>query len=281
MHVALFCAVIAFASLLQGILGFGSALVAVPLALIFLPKETVVSSMFMVGLSLNGFLSVRIKEPISYRPVLFLFLASLFGMPLGVWMLRAIPLETMQVLVGGLVVVFTILLQWGKLRLPQSPFLMGIAGFFSGLLNTSTSMSGPPVLILLAGQGLPKNQFRRTLVSFFFVSGLVAALMLVISGVMTLQRASYGLVAIPFAFLGGYVGDRLSTRLPEKPFRVLAPGRVVSGGGLQRGERVDLSVGSPAPHVGGARKGQTSPGIAPSDLVDRTGGSKNPPVSFF
>ena len=45
MHVALFCAVIAFASLLQGILGFGSALVAVPLALLFLSKKTVVSSL--------------------------------------------------------------------------------------------------------------------------------------------------------------------------------------------------------------------------------------------
>jgi hypothetical protein len=49
-----------------------------------------------------------------------------------------------------------------------------------------------------------------------------AALMLVASGVMTLQRVSYGLAAIPFAFLGGYVGDRFSTRLPERPFRALA-----------------------------------------------------------
>jgi uncharacterized membrane protein YfcA len=222
MQVALFCALIGFASLIQGILGFGSALVAVPLALIFLPKETVVCSMFMMGLTLNGFLSVRIRERISYRPVLILFLTSLLGMPLGVWILRAVPLETMQVFVGFLVVLFTILLHWGKLRLPQNAILTGVAGFFSGLLNTSTSMSGPPVLILLAGQGLPKDQFRRTLVSFFFVSGLVAALMLVVSGVMTPQRISYGVVAIPFAFLGGYVGDRLSTRLPERPFRALA-----------------------------------------------------------
>jgi uncharacterized membrane protein YfcA len=217
-----FVILVGLASLMQGILGFGSALVAVPLALIFLPKETVVSSMFMVGLSLNGFLSVRIRERISYRPVLILFFASLFGMPLGVWILTAIPLEAMQVFVGCLVVLFTLLLQWGKLKLPQKGVLPWVAGFFSGLLNTSTSMSGPPVLILLAGQGLPKDQFRRTLVSFFFVSGLVAALMLALSGVMTLQRVSYGLAAIPFAFLGGYVGDTVSKRLPERPFRVLA-----------------------------------------------------------
>ena len=221
MLVALFCIVIALGSLVQGILGSGSALVAVPLALLFLPKEAVVSSMLMVGLALNGFLSVRIKEPISYRQVLFLFLASLFGMPLGVWILRAIPLPTMQVFVGCLVVVFTFLLQWGRLRLPQSCVLTGIAGFFSGLLDTSTSMSGPPVLILLAGQGLPKDQFRRTLVSFFLVSDLVAVLMLVASGVLTPQTAGYGVMAIPFAFLGGFAGDRLSTRLPERPFRAL------------------------------------------------------------
>src|SRR4030042_6994461 len=99
---ALFCTLIAFASLIQGVLGFASALVAVPLALLFPPKETVVASMFMVGLSLNGFLSVRIRERISYRPVLVLFFASLFGMPLGVWILRAVPLNTMPVLVGCL-----------------------------------------------------------------------------------------------------------------------------------------------------------------------------------
>ncbi len=222
MHVVLFCAVIAFASLVQGILGFASALLAVPLALLFLPKEAVVSSMLVAGLALNGFLSVRIRERISFRPVALLLAASLLGMPVGVWVLTGIPLQTMQVFVGCLVVVFTVLLQWGRLRLPQNPLLTGIAGFFSGLLNTSTSMSGPPVLILLAGQGLPKDQFRRTLVSFFFVSGLVAALMLVVSGVMTPQTVSYGVVAMPFAFLGALVGDRLSARLPERPFRALA-----------------------------------------------------------
>jgi uncharacterized membrane protein YfcA len=222
MLVFLFVIVMFLAALLQAILGFGSALVAVPLALLFLPKETVVCSMFMMGLSLNGFLSVRIKEPISYRPVVILFFASLLGLPVGVWVLKAIPLDQMQVFVGCLVVLFTVLLQWGKMRLPQNVALTATAGFFSGLLNTSTGMSGPPVLILLAGQGMPKDRFRRTLASFFFVSGLAAALTLVVTGVMTPQRVSYGVVAIPFVFLAGYVGDSISTRLPERPFRVLA-----------------------------------------------------------
>ena len=46
MLLLLFVTVMFLACLLQAILGFGSALVAVPLALLFLPKETVVSSIF-------------------------------------------------------------------------------------------------------------------------------------------------------------------------------------------------------------------------------------------
>jgi uncharacterized membrane protein YfcA len=221
MLLLLFVIVMFVSSLLQAILGSGSALVAVPLALLFLPQETVVSSMLVTFVALNAFLSVRIKEPISLRPVLLLFVASVLGMPLGVWILRALPLSAMQVFVGCLVIVFTFLLQWGKLRLPQSTFLTALAGFFSGLLDTSTTMAGPPVLILLAGQELSKDQFRRTLVSLFLATDLVAALTLVLSGVMTPQRISYGVAALPFVFLAGYVGDRISARVPERPFRVL------------------------------------------------------------
>jgi uncharacterized membrane protein YfcA len=222
MELALFAAIVFVASLVNGVIGFANALVAVPLALLFLSKETVVSSMVVVGLALNGFLTVRIRESFSSRLVALLFVASLAGMPVGVWMLTAIPINALKVFVGCLVVLFTVLLQWGRFKLPQNSLLTATAGFFSGLLNTSTTMAGPPVLILLAGQELAKDPFRRTLASFFLVSGLVAALTLVVTGVMTPERASYGVVAIPFVFLGGFVGDRISARLPERPFRVLA-----------------------------------------------------------
>jgi uncharacterized membrane protein YfcA len=45
MEIVLFAAIVLFASLVNGVLGFANALVAVPLALLFLGKETVVSSM--------------------------------------------------------------------------------------------------------------------------------------------------------------------------------------------------------------------------------------------
>ena len=50
----LFVTVMYLPCLHQGILGFGSALVGVPLALLFLPKETVVSSSGKVTVALGA-----------------------------------------------------------------------------------------------------------------------------------------------------------------------------------------------------------------------------------
>lgn len=54
----LFATVVGLGALLQAILGFGSVLVAVPLALLFLRKETVVSSVAMTSLAVKLSLSV-------------------------------------------------------------------------------------------------------------------------------------------------------------------------------------------------------------------------------
>jgi uncharacterized membrane protein YfcA len=230
MEILLFVMTVALACLLQAIVGFGSALIATPLALIYLDKETVVSSMLVIGVVLNGSVARAIREPIDSKLVLLLFVASLAGMPVGVWVLKMIPLDWMKVLVGSLVVIFVLILYFGRVRFPRSNLLTFIAGFLSGLLNTSTSMAGPPVLILLAGQKLPKDQFRKTLVSFFFMSTGVSVVLFAASGIMTLQRAGLGLISLPFVFLAGVLGNRIAARVPQRPFEALALGTAFLAG---------------------------------------------------
>jgi uncharacterized membrane protein YfcA len=222
MELFFFVTTIAVACLLQAIVGFGSGLIAIPLSLIYLDKETVVSSMLIVGIALNGLLVGRIRQPISYRLVIILFLPSLAGMPVGVWVLKTMPMNLMKILVGCLVVLFTFMLYFHKITFPKNNLLTPIAGFLSGLLKTSTTMAGPPVLILLAGQKLPKDEFRKTLVSFFLAMGLVSIALFIVNRIMTLQRASFGLVSIPFVVLAGLLGNRIAAKVPQRPFELLA-----------------------------------------------------------
>lgn len=230
MEILFFIITITLACFLQGIVGFGFALIATPLALIFLEKEAVVSSMLIVGLALNGFLAKKIQKPVNFRLVIPLFLTSLVGMPVGVWVLKTISMNLMKVLVGSLVIIFTIILYFAKVKIPESNLFSTITGFFHGLLNTSTGMSGPPVVLLLAGQNLPKNEFRKTLASFFFGTGIISITLFIINQIITLQRASFGLISIPLVFLAGFLGDKMAGKVPQKLFKVLALGTLFLSG---------------------------------------------------
>jgi uncharacterized membrane protein YfcA len=64
MEIFLFVITITLACLLQAIVGFGSALVATPLAPFYLGNETVVSSMLVVGVAPRGPLADTIQEAV-------------------------------------------------------------------------------------------------------------------------------------------------------------------------------------------------------------------------
>jgi len=230
MELLFFIIIITFACFLQGIVGFGFALIAAPLVLIFLEKETVVSSMLIVGIIINGFLIKKIQKPVNYKIIAFLFLASLIGMPLGIRILNTIPMNSMKVLVGTLVIIFAIILSFQKIRLPKSDFLTLIAGFISGLLNTSTSMSGPPAVLLLTGENLQKDEFRKTLACFFFLMSVVSLTLFITNKIITFQRVIFGLISIPLVFLGAFLGDKMATKMPQKIFRFLVLGIVFLSG---------------------------------------------------
>ena len=62
-----FVGVIFFASILQGITGFGFALIAAPLALLLVSKTTNVVSLTLVSLALNAFLLWHVRSALNKR----------------------------------------------------------------------------------------------------------------------------------------------------------------------------------------------------------------------
>ena len=174
MSIFFFLVIILLASFYQGITGFGSALIAAPLALLVLDKFTVVSSLTVIGLVLNAFLFKKIKQPVNIALLRPLCLASLIGMPIGIWILKTVPINLIKIIAGSLAIIFTLVIYSNQISLPRTRVLTAIAGFFSGLLQTSISMTGPPVVILLEGTDVEKNEIRKTLVTFFLWMNIIS-----------------------------------------------------------------------------------------------------------
>lgn len=211
-----------FSAFYQALTGFGMGLVGTPLALLFLDKYTVVMAFAVLAAFTNGFLIKKIDAPINWKIVVPLAIGSVIGAPFGIWLLIITPINILKIVAGSLVILSIFLIIFLKSTLPTNRFLSGIVGFFSGLLNTSIGTPGPPVVLLLAGAKKEKNEMRKTMVTYFFWVNMISFPFFYFSGELTWERVSLGFYALPFLILGVYVGNRLSHKLPQKAYKILA-----------------------------------------------------------
>ena len=91
----------------------------------------------------------------------------------------------------------------------------------SGVLATSIGVNGPPLVAVYHGRGFAPAAFRATASAVFFVTGVVAAVLLVGAGAMSADgwwALLPGLLALPVGWL---VGDWLHHRTDPERFRNL------------------------------------------------------------
>lgn len=216
------------AGVLGGFTGFGISVVLVPLLLLAYDPGTVVV--------LNGAISAAIAAAVARdswrkadRPAaLLLALAALPGLAVGAEALRVVNSDYLKLAVGALLLVSAALLAGGRVRLPGAGTRPGAAvvGLVSGVLASSTGLSGPPAALLLESRGLPKEAFRATIAVFFL--GMDAALLavLVLWGVAKPGHVLLALLLVPAAIAGKTVGTTLFGKASERAFRAAALGTV-------------------------------------------------------
>lgn len=233
-------AVASLASFAQGVTGFGFALIAVPfLVLVVDVREAVVIST-LLSLVNVALLAVRLWRATPWRTVAWLLLGSFAGMPLGLAVLIFTPEDGLRVTVGLVTLVLAALLASGR-RVPLAGAGAELAvGVVSGALRTSTSMSGPPVVIYLQGRGQSPDAFRAAMTTFFLVSNLISLGAFAGAHVITRRALVLSAAALPGVYLANLVGDRTARRVDATTFRrvvlALLVATALSGAGsaLQR-----------------------------------------------
>jgi len=96
-----------------------------------------------------------------------------------------------------------------------------LAGGLAGILHTSISMSGPPVVLLVAGQNADKDEARRTFAAFFLAMSIVSIGLFAAAGNLTIQGVEFGLWGVPAGILGGYLGNKIAKRVSHRQFIAL------------------------------------------------------------
>ncbi len=215
--------VVFIAGFIQGLVGFGSGLVSVPLLSIFLGPKTVVPLTLVHGLLMNMYLSVRNRRSIQWHRVLPLFISGVLGIPLGVALHIFLPSYVLKIFIGVVITVFALLLLTGySRRSSRERIVIPPVGFISGILNGSISMSGPPVILFFSNQGMGKEHFRADLVTYFFLLNIVTFMVFIVTGIMNFEVLLLSFVLMFPLPLGIVIGEAASKRVSEKMFRSIA-----------------------------------------------------------
>ncbi len=230
--------VVLAASVLGGITGFGFSLVCTPLLLLAgFPLADVV----VVNLSISGTTrvatAVRLRSFINRRRAGWLVLGCVPGLLIGFLVRDAVDDVVLKVAAGAVAVLVAALL---LLRPPAPPSTdagpparryAGMAGLLGGFLGITTSLNGPPPVILLSRQRAEPRQFIADMAVYFVVGNALTLLLIQAGGGLPLDRLGLLLACwLPGAVLGNALGLTYGARLPAELFRLLTLGLIVVAG---------------------------------------------------
>jgi hypothetical protein len=211
-------AAVSIASLAQAVTGFGFALLAVPAMALFVDTRDAVMISALLGTFTSAVQAWTDRGDTDALLARRLLIASAAGMPIGLVAFTTAPEALLRGALGVMVLSATWVL-WRGAAVPTGPRMDWTMGFVSGVLNTSLSTNGPPLVFLLQARGVEPARFRATLYRVFAVMGSVTLALFAASGRIDVDTLVGSAVALPASLGGLLAGWRVRRALPSEKFR--------------------------------------------------------------
>jgi len=202
------------AGLIQGLSGFGSALVAMPLLTLFIDVKTAVPLCILHSVLMTSYLSFKLRDHMDKRKILPLLAGSLPGIYMGVTFLKNVDADLIKFLLGLLIASYSLysLLVHAKPRQIHRIWAY-LAGFGTGFIGSAFSAGGPPAIIYTTLTGWSKDHIKATLTGFFLASAIITAVVHAASGLTNMLVIQYFLTSSVFAFVGVFAGSLFYSRI--------------------------------------------------------------------
>jgi uncharacterized membrane protein YfcA len=212
--------VIAAATFVMGLAGFGIALVALAfLPYLMAPADAIVLLTIYTVLFSSALL-VQLRSDVEMRAMTDLLVGTVAGTPLGVWGLASLPASALNRLIGLMLLVAFVLEARALYpeRLRGRRWGLG-AGVLAGVLGGAVGTPGPPVVLYAATQGWSARAIKANLQAFFVVNQGAILIGYWWAGLLTREVWSLTLgFALP-AIAGGTLGAVLFERVDQRRFR--------------------------------------------------------------
>jgi uncharacterized membrane protein YfcA len=212
----LFCA-----TLVRSTFGFGEALIAVPLLAFVLPVEVAAPVAVLVSITVAAIVVAQDWRHVQLRIAGWLVLWSVFGIPLGLLLLRRVPGPFVKAALGIVVAGFAVsaLMNRGSYQL-KNDRLSWVFGVAAGILGGAYGMNGPPLVVYGTLRRWPPERFRATMQGYFLPASLLGMIGYWAAGLWTASVSRYYLQSLPAVLVAIVLGRWTSRRLDARRFVV-------------------------------------------------------------
>jgi uncharacterized membrane protein YfcA len=247
-------AITLFAATVNGALGYGFSSLTVPVAVLFYANRVLNPALVLVEVVVNSYALFinRRSIPHVWKRTLPIIGGLLPGVVVGSFLLSAVNPGLIKVLTYTVLLPLILLQAAGFRRYIHAERKVGAAlGTGIGVLYSVTTISGPPLALMLNNQGFVREDFRASLAIIRIAESTFTAIAYAFLGLYSVQTGSLLVLIAPSVLIGVPLGAFLIRRLALETFRRICMSfdAWVVGFGLSR-TLIDLGVlGDPAGYV--------------------------------
>jgi uncharacterized protein len=222
------------ATLIRSALGFGEALVAVPLLAFVLPVQVAAPIAVLVSITVAAVVIAQDWRHVHLRSAGWLVLFTLIGIPLGLLLLRRVSEPVVKGMLGVIVAGFaaSALRQRTAWELTDDR-LAWLFGVSAGVLGGAYGMNGPPVVMYGALRRWSPERFRATLQGYFLPASVMGMIGYWAVGLWTPRVSRYYVLSLPTTLIAIAAGRAINRRIDARRFSIYVhAGLLASGAGL-------------------------------------------------
>lgn len=212
-----------FGALVRTVFGFGEALVTMPLlALVGFDLEASTALIGALGLLVALPATIRYRAHIDFAIVKRLVIGSLFGLPIGILLVRAVPRAWVLGLLGAFLILYgTYSLVRALRHHVGRPHLVSdrydyAAGLVAGALGSAYNSHGVPVAVYGTLKKWSPEKVRGVLQAHFLCVGVLVVLSQVAAGFWSKTVLELLAALIPGLLIVVPLGNWLFDRIPKK-----------------------------------------------------------------
>lgn len=189
------------AGVVRGFTGFGTALIVVPVAGIYLKPTEIMMMIAISGILSNIFLVPSAWGDADRREVGVLAGAAVVGMPLGIWVLSVVDASLIRWGVAGIASVTLIAVVSGwQFQRRLGPVGLSAIGAGAGFIGGLTALTGPIAIIFYLANARKALAVRANMILFLAALDIFMIGILTLNGLASAAMIALGLlVSVPYA----------------------------------------------------------------------------------